>query len=336
MGNSGQGISSSGFLGVLWTLTGLATLLLIGRLLIRGILVKTFHLDDLFAAIAWLLTTIAISLATVITPPNYEYGAIIVGEIPTPPPAELAQIAITLRRWNLPSQVFFWTALYCVKLSFMFLYRVIFNSHREYRYVWLAATTYIVLSYGISLIGVFGQCGDVRNLLKYEECMTSYVKALDYKFVWIDFFFNVTSDFAVAILPIPGIWRLNMHTKQKLAVTGICSLAIVTVAFETVRTVKLYTQNFALTNLYSYLELVIAVLIGMLPSYRFLVSPADKDREYRRLFWSRVTLREYSSDSSAHELDNAGRRYTGQSERPVDSHKADLETAAPLPPLNPV
>lgn len=339
---------------VLWTLTGITTVLFFGRLLIRSILVKTFHLDDVFAAIAWLLTTLAITLATIANPLNYKSGAITVGEAPTPPLPELIDITITLRKWNFAGQILFWTGLYCAKLSFVFLYRVIFGSHNKYRYAWFAVVTYIILSFGICLIGVFGQCGKIQNLFSYgkghsistafsfsllcwyigtEKCKSPYVASLDAKFIWIDYFFNITSDLAgtwskrkictafllkalmltcfvyiVAILPIPVIWGLNMHIRQKLAVIGIFGLGAITVAFETLRTVKLYSEDFSLTNLYSYLELVIAVLLSMLPSYRFLVSPSDKDREYRRLFWSRMTLRSYHSASSDHSMQILGRR----------------------------
>ncbi|KAI1146012.1 hypothetical protein F4825DRAFT_466884 [Nemania diffusa] len=308
MGDAGQGISAAGFVAVLWTLTGITTVLFFGRLLIRSILVKTFHLDDVFAAIAWLLTTLAITLATIANPLNYKSGAITVGEAPTPPLPELIDITITLRKWNFAGQILFWTGLYCAKLSFVFLYRVIFGSHNKYRYAWFAVVTYIILSFGICLIGVFGQCGKIQNLFSYEKCKSPYVASLDAKFIWIDYFFNITSDLAVAILPIPVIWGLNMHIRQKLAVIGIFGLGAITVAFETLRTVKLYSEDFSLTNLYSYLELVIAVLLSMLPSYRFLVSPSDKDREYRRLFWSRMTLRSYHSASSDHSMQILGRR----------------------------
>ncbi|KAJ8133418.1 hypothetical protein O1611_g199 [Lasiodiplodia mahajangana] len=308
MGNSGQGISAAGFVAVLWTLTAVTTVLFFGRLLIRSILVKSFHLDDIFGAVAWFVTVVAIILATIINPLNYKSGAIIVGEAPTPPEAELENIMITLRKWNFAGQILFWTGLYCAKLSFLFLYRVVFGSHNEYRYVWFAALTYIVLSFGICLIGVFGQCGEVQYIFSYEKCNSSYAVSLDLKLVWVDYFFNLTSDLAVAILPIPIIWRLNMHIKQKLAVTGIFGLAAITIAFETLRTVKLYSEDFTLTNLYSYLELVVSVLLSMLPSYRFLVSPTDKDREYRRLFWSRVTLRSYHSASSDYSMHSLGRR----------------------------
>ncbi|KAI0106398.1 hypothetical protein GGR51DRAFT_571348 [Nemania sp. FL0031] len=326
MGDAGQGISAVGFLAVLWTLTGVTTVLFFGRLLIRSILVKSFHLDDIFGAVAWFVTTVAIILATIANPLNYESGAILVGEIPTPPEAELEKIMVTLRKWNFAGQVLFWTGLYCAKLSFLFLYRVVFSSHREYRYVWFAALTYIVLSFGICLIGVFGQCGDIRYLFSYEKCNSRYALSLDAKLIWVDYFFNLTSDLIVAVLPIPIIWRLNMHIKQKLAVTGIFGLAAITIAFETLRTVKLYSEDFTLTNLYSYLELVIAVLLSMLPSYRFLVSPTDKDREYRRLFWSRVTLRSYHSASSDYSMHTLGRR--------GDDNEMGQEPASSLPMSN--
>ncbi|KAI0459924.1 hypothetical protein F5B21DRAFT_202865 [Xylaria acuta] len=331
MGNAGQGISSGGFLAVVWTLTVVTTLLFVGRLLIRSTLLKSFHLDDVFSTAAWLFMTIAIILATVATPLNYEFGSILVGETPTPSPAELARIAIALRKLNIPAEFLFWTALHCVKLSFMFLYRLVFGSRREYRYTWALATTYIILSYGVCLIGVFGQCGSARNLFSYEQCMTPYVAHLGLRLIWVQYFFNVTSDFFVIVLPLPIIWRLSMPIEQKLAVSGICSLAVITVAFDTLRTVKLYSENFALTGLYSYLELVVAGLISMLPSYRFLVSSSEKGREDRRRFMSRITLRSRSSNSSAYSMDNADNRGNNQPERAVNDRVTVPEPAAPLP-----
>jgi hypothetical protein len=123
-----------------------------------------------------------------------------------------------------------------------------------------------------------------------------------------------------------------MRKTQKLAVSGICGLAIITVAFETVRTVKLYQLNFNLTNLYSYLELLVSVIIGMLPSYRFMISPSDKDREYRRLFWSRITMRSHHSNSSGYSMHSYDRRSRASvSSRAINETAAGQEQPAPLP-----
>ncbi|KAI0108148.1 hypothetical protein F4814DRAFT_441708 [Daldinia grandis] len=291
MSEAGQGISSKGLLAVMWTLAGVSTVLLVGRLLIRGIALKSFHLDDMFGAISWFLMTITMIIATIELPHSYQYSSILIGESPAPPESELANMAIRLRRWDLAAETCFWTSLLSVKLSFMFLYKAVFCPHeKKFNRVWLWGLIYIVLCYGICLIGVFGQCGDATNLFSYDQCRTPYVALLNSRIVWVGYFFSVTSDIVVIALPMPMIWRLNMGIKQKLALSAICSLAVISIAFETLRSVKLHQLDIHLTYLYSYLELLVSVLVSQLPSYRFLVSPSTKDREYRRLLWSRVTM----------------------------------------------
>lgn len=138
----------------------------------------------------------------------------------------------------------------------------------------------------------------------------------------------------VVFLPMPLIWSLHMPRTQNLAVSSICSLAIITVGFETVRTVKLYQNNFNLTNLYSYLELLVAVITSMLPSFRFMVSPSPKDREYRRLFWTAITLRSTHSNSSGYSMHS----YDQASRRSASSRHINVQTTVNLedqevPPL---
>lgn len=142
---------------------------------------------------------------------------------------------------------------------------------------------------------------------------------------------------AVVFLPMPVVWNLHMPTSQKLAVSAICSLATITVGFETVRSVKLYQNNYNLTNLYSYLELLVAVITSMLSSFRFMVSPADKDREYRRLFWSRLTMRSTHSNSSGysmHSYDRASAGRRGESSREINVQTTiNQDTQDAVPPL---
>lgn len=153
--------------------------------------------------------------ATIENPLTYQFSSILIGETPAPPEEDVADMAITLRTWNVAVQTLFWTSLYSVKFSFMFLYRVVlrFGSRGKHRAIWLTALVYIILCYGICLIGVYGQCGDARNLFTYRkspeiirysqhcvlisnsgQCMTPYVASLDSKLIWISYFFNVSSD----------------------------------------------------------------------------------------------------------------------------------------------
>ncbi|KAK9418795.1 hypothetical protein SUNI508_07815 [Seiridium unicorne] len=332
--DAGQGITQAGLLAVIWVFVTLSTLLLAGRLLIRSILLKSFNSDDAFGALSWFFMLVCMICATVELPLSYHFTSIIIGETPMPSPDELADLTITSRRWTVADQTFFWTSLFCVKFSFMFLYKMVLGSHSKYRTAWYFGIAYITASYGICLIGVFGQCGDAQNLFKYEECMTPYVALLDSRVIWVVWFFNVSSDLIVILLPMPVIWNLNMRFKQKLAVSSICGLAGITIAFETVRSVKLYQTNFNLTNLYSYLELLITVVIGMLPSYRFMVGNTDKDREYRHLFWTHVTFRSRgSSQHSGYSMHSYDRSRNTESARNINETATDVEQPS-LPPAH--
>lgn len=164
-------------------------------MLIRSIALESFHLDDLFSFLAYGLLLIAMILATIANSLNHQVSEILVGEAPMPAMADYAALVIRLRKWNVANEMLFRTALYCVKLSFMFLSKYVLGTIRPNLVrTWYLAVVYTVCCYGICLIGVFGQCGDARNLWSVEACSTSYVTELDQKIIWVDFFFNVSSD----------------------------------------------------------------------------------------------------------------------------------------------
>ncbi|KAM7200767.1 hypothetical protein V8F33_003698 [Rhypophila sp. PSN 637] len=276
MANGGQGISPAAMLATIWLLTALATILLSGRLFIRGVIQRRLYLDDVFAILAWVFMVGVIVIATVFNDLNYRFTSILVGEAPMPTsPNEFPEMVIQVRKWGVSAQTLFWTSIYCVKLSFMFLYRLVVFSLQGpgHKRLWLVSLVYIVLCYGICLIGVFGQCGDVKNLFKYEQCATPYVAELLSKVVWTSFFFNVTSDLVVVFLPLALIYHSNLRHDQKYAILGVCSLALITIVFETVR------------------SLLVAVIISTLPTYRFVIFYGEKSKEYRRLVWTRMTTR---------------------------------------------
>jgi hypothetical protein len=133
------------------------------------VVLKSFHMDDLFSTMSWFLMLVTVICATLEAPISYQFSSILIGETPMPSPDELAGITITLRKWNVGGQMLFWTALYCVKLSFMFLYRIVLGSNKKHQSTWTAALIYIMICYGICLIGVFGQCGDASNLFSYGQ-----------------------------------------------------------------------------------------------------------------------------------------------------------------------
>lgn len=160
----------------------------------RTIITERFHLDNLFSFLVYTLLVVAMILATVSNSLSYDVSVIIVGESPMPETSKYEDMVIRLRRWNVAGQMLFWTALYCVKLFFMFLYKFVLGSTCKLTTIWYAALVYIAGCYGICLIGVFGQCGNVHYLWTVSGCSTAYVASFDQNVIWIEYGFNVLSD----------------------------------------------------------------------------------------------------------------------------------------------
>lgn len=108
-----------------WALARIATLLLIGRLLIRSITLPGFHGDGLFSLFVWVLMIAVMIITTYSTPLSYHFTSMLVGEEPISSPQEFAAMAVDIRKWSVSTQTMFWTSLFYVNLSFMSLYRLV-------------------------------------------------------------------------------------------------------------------------------------------------------------------------------------------------------------------
>lgn len=138
------------------------------------------------------------------------------------------------------------------------------------------------------------------------------------------------------VLPLPLIWRLNMPVRQKLAVTIVFSLALVTLAMEILRIIETEKSLPEVTWLYTSLQTEVAVIVASLPAFSFLVSDSEGSREKRGQLRKALSLHSWNSKtrlrlaSSAEDTDQAtSTRTMGES---LDG---DYTSAMPLPTLAP-
>ena len=84
---------------------------------------------------------------------------------------------------------------------------------------------------------------------------------------------------AVMVLPWYIIRKLQMSLSKKLGLVAIFSVALVTVAFDILRTVKSLDQGaFSASSLYTSLEVTFAIIVSCLPIYRAVLSTARKTK----------------------------------------------------------
>ncbi|CAD6582108.1 MAG: hypothetical protein ASARMPREDX12_000757 [Alectoria sarmentosa] len=252
--NDQFGVSQAGLLVSIWVLTAVATCLTIARSLVRHFLLRRLYWDDAFQFIAWLLLLGQNIAYTHYIPANYKLSAIEAGTEPKPSDAQYSALVASIFTAELVLPLLFWTCLFCAKFSFLWLYRHILRGSGAGMKIWWAANIAVLAIYGIILIGLFAECGPARNLTNPKSCTSPSSVTIDYKFLPMQFSFNVFSDLLVMALPLPLLWRLHMPTRQKLAVIAVFSLAWVTIAMEILRLVETENALPEVTWLYTSLE----------------------------------------------------------------------------------
>ena len=96
-------------------------------------------------------------------------------------------------------------------------------------------------------------------------------------------------------LPLPLLWRLRMPLRQKLAVTAVFCLALITIAMEILRLIETENNLPEVTWLFTSLETEVAVIVASLPAFSFLVSDTAGSREKRRRLRRALSLHSKNS-----------------------------------------
>lgn len=85
-------------------------------------------------------------------------------------------------------------------------------------------------------------------------------------------------------LPLAMLKTLQMRTTAKLGLAGVFCCAIITIAFDILRTVETLTKggDVGSTTLWTNLESAIAVIVSCLPSFAALVNKRDRKNAGRK------------------------------------------------------
>ena len=123
-------------------------------------------------------------------------------------------------------------------------------------------------------------------------------------------------------LPLPLLWRLSMPVRQKLTVTAVFGLVLITIAMDILRLVETESALPEVTWLFTSLETEVAVIVASLPGFSFLVSDSAGSGERRSRLRRALSLHSKNSrtrlrlTSSAEETNQASS--TNYTEEPLD------------------
>ncbi|KAK4693232.1 hypothetical protein P7C71_g4129, partial [Lecanoromycetidae sp. Uapishka_2] len=169
-------------------------------------------------------------------------------------------IAAALAGW--PGELLQVSALGCIKLSFLFLYRRVFEKRAAHRFSlmnWfmIAIVTAWMIGYFFTLLFICGtnfKAYWTTSTTEKDDCLPTTPVHLGYAIS------DVITDVLTILLPIPEIWKLRLPTRRKFAITGVFGLGAVTIAMSIIRMAIYYKALKDITTLSSYFSLLEAGL----------------------------------------------------------------------------
>ncbi|KAF4967676.1 hypothetical protein FSARC_4811 [Fusarium sarcochroum] len=278
------------------------SVLMVGLRLWCRRLVKSIGLDDIAAVIA--LTCIIGCGSAMIAMTHYGLGR---HEWTVP-----GETMILYYRCFWISVLFYMMALFWSKMTFLLQYYRIMEVSNM-RWVCLGAIIAVAMWGASQAIMVFLQCIPLQAV--WDPRIKGRCIANVTKWWYINGIVNIVSDFAIMLLPIPLIWKLNMPRSQKIILSGIFGLGFFTIAVSILRLQWLTPRkdvtwwNITAAS-WSLAEIFSAIACSCLPTFKPLLAMIGTS--FRRLGKGDSTdrLRKQSNPEDT-ELSETGVRMSG-------------------------
>ncbi|PSR75301.1 hypothetical protein BD289DRAFT_399406 [Coniella lustricola] len=309
------GVPQHVFLGLIWASETLALLFLSIRLFVRVVHAEArFFLDDALVVFAAILTVVVAALWQWQAPAMYEILDVEAG-LAAPGVDFIAKTELWLKV-QLISELFFYTSLTSVKLAFLLFFRRLGANVHHFSLLWWP----IVALVGILYIICIGTV-EYRCLLPKLEDITGYCSSKtsgDFTVITLKFncAMDVLSDFLIILIPICLLWNVHIALSKKIALIGLFSLSLVTMAIATARAADLaatsWTNNVVDPSylwMWTAIEPCIAIAVSCLSAFPqlFTASTNANKRVYKPTdsymrMMSRIRSRRNLKQSNEHTL----------------------------------
>ena len=139
-----------------WLFAALSVFLTVGRFWIRISIIRSLSWDDAVHLLGLLFLLAQISIVTAAASMMYDLD-----EYDVNPTGEQITLLFHL---DVAGLVMTWSCVYAVKAAFLLLYRRIFHISKAFTRVWWITSIYVLVTFGVLLVGSLTQCGSAPEL----------------------------------------------------------------------------------------------------------------------------------------------------------------------------
>lgn len=305
-----SGVPYDTFLGLVWTGACLSSVFLVLRLVSRlqtG--TRRLFWDDGLAFFAWLLVLVTAALWQWSAREMYYILDVSAGL--ATPDADFVVRVIRFARIQFVVELFFYTTLFAVKLSFLLFFRRLGHRVNGQQYIWWPVFIFAWISYAVSVGDIQYVCelGPIETLETY--CFSASATRFTVATLKANCALDVFSDFLIVLIPISILWNVRISFKKKVAFIGIFSLTIITMIIAIVRAVSISSARQGVGQeatyflwLWSAIQAPLAVIVSCVSAFPQLFSQSSTrpkpvwtptDTYYQRI---KLRLRAISKEKS--------------------------------------
>lgn len=355
----GPGVSHDSFIGAVWGTFAFATVFIAVRLYSRIRGARNLYLDDILALAAYVLSlATAVLWQWVAADMQYVLTFAVVRLFnppsptnPPPSPEEYQGFITAQIRWLrvcLAVELFFYTGLTLVKLSFLFFFRRLGDRVDKLRYLWWPNVFFTLAIYFVCVGTVQYEClvGSVDKINGW--CNTK--PGIDFTTATLqaNAVLDVVSDLFILAIPITLLWDVRMKWPKKLTFMALFSLSVVTMAIAIVRAVDITRTKWVTGQndptylwLWSAIEPCIAIAVSCLSAFPQLFAQSSRSAtkpaafsptdSYKRMM-SRIRSKENSDLSDTLANISAMCESRSDIETASTSQDSQRQMLSPVPP----
>ncbi|KAF2160091.1 hypothetical protein M409DRAFT_29389 [Zasmidium cellare ATCC 36951] len=313
--STARNLGPAGLITVAWVGFALAASLVAVRCYARLTEVHRFHMDDYWLLTALLFLLINAILQTLQTPSTFYLAWLQAGK--QEPPEQTLAVGNLYVRYEFVIIAFFWTVCWCVKASFLAMYKRLFDGLPHYLRLWWVVVLFTAGAYIGCWFASAWTCHPPSTYFHFgtyhlpDRCECT--KPIDVRGGVISISYStavdILSDLMIMALPIRIIPSLQVSRAHKRGLVLIFCVGFFVIAAAVVRLTQIVTSERtdpAGLSVWGLVESSISVCVGSLPALKALISRKVHTtfRSGRSSSKSRSRSRRlnFSTDEEQHEL----------------------------------
>ncbi|KAJ5185589.1 hypothetical protein N7491_006542 [Penicillium cf. griseofulvum] len=296
-------VPESLFLGVLWALTGVSFIFVAFRIYAQVASFCRLFLDDFLVVLAWVIMLTAAVIWQVEGKILYDLYAISAGTKQFT--LEFLPRYNKFMRFSAPFEILFYSALWCVKFSFMALFYRISAKVKSLRIWWFVVLFCTASVYIASVADIEYKCslGGIEYII--TQCPQPHHVHYENRMFWANCAGDVITDLMILSIPFLVLWKTKVSLLKKLILLSIFSATIFIMIVSVIRVAVGMTYDHQINIdwlcFWSFVEVDVAIIVSCVASLRQLFVTSQNQSSSARAAYHNTTypILKHSKDESS-------------------------------------